>query len=297
MLQNAVLDIAIGLTLMYLVLSLLCTTVNEFIATITKMRAKNLQSSIEQLLDDPTLLKNFNDHGLIGGAHAASGGHPSYLDATTVAKALLGALDPSKPIPGYDDVKQAVLALPADSDIRDALLTALTEANGDLDKLRGLIANWFDSAMDRLSGAYKRYLKYISLAIGIIIAVALNADSLRVGRALWSDPALRSQVVSVSDQFIKSCGTACSDNSNTDASLKKVHQAVDSSEQTLRPLPIGWPETQPTDTDPSWWYVQKFFGLLVTGVALSLGAPFWFDLLSKFMNLRGSGAPPKKADA
>ena len=56
------------------------------------------------------------------------------------------------------------------------------------------LANWFDDAMDRIAGAYKRNLKKISLAIGIAVAVILNADPLRVGRALWADPSLRSQM-------------------------------------------------------------------------------------------------------
>jgi hypothetical protein len=31
---------------------------------------------------------------------------------------------------------------------------------------------------------------------------------------------------------------------------------------------------------------------LWTGLALSLGAPFWFDTLQKFMNVRGAGKKP-----
>src|SRR5437870_4444360 len=45
-----------------------------------------------------------------------------------------------------------------------------------------------------------------------------------------------------------------------------------------------------------WWSIQKLVGLLLTGLALSLGAPFWFDLLSKLINLRGAGAKPKRED-
>jgi hypothetical protein len=297
MLQNAVIDIAIGLMLMYLVLSLLCTSINEYIATIFKLRSNNLKSSIQDLIDHPDLLTHFYDHGLIDGQHDASGGHPSYFDSRTVASALIGALNPANPLPGYADVQTAVLALPPDSNIRGALLASLTEANGDMTRLRTSIATWFDNAMDRLSGSYKRDIKLISFAVGLIIAAGLNADSLRVGRALWSDPALRSQVTDVAGNYLKSCGNSCFENTDKQKGLENVKQAVDSSQQTLRPLPIGWPEPIPTDDKPAffWWFVQKFGGVVVTGVALSLGAPFWFDLLSKFMKLRGSGSPPDKA--
>ena len=68
-------------------------------------------------------------------------------------------------------------------------------------------------------------------------------------------------------------------------------------------LPLGWTLT-PNDPrripleysgwDFSGWLFFKFLGLLVSAFAVSLGAPFWFDLLSKFVNIRGAGVPPEK---
>ncbi len=43
--------------------------------------------------------------------------------------------------------------------------------------------------------------------------------------------------------------------------------------------------------------VIAFIGWLITAFAISLGAPFWFDLLNKFMQLRGSGPKPASAPA
>jgi lysozyme family protein len=40
----------------------------------------------------------------------------------------------------------------------------------------------------------------------------------------------------------------------------------------------------------------KVFGWVLTAVALSLGAPFWFDVLAKFMSIRGTGKKPKPAN-
>ena len=36
----------------------------------------------------------------------------------------------------------------------------------------------------------------------------------------------------------------------------------------------------------------SLFGWLLTGVAITLGAPFWFDVLGKVSNLRASGIKP-----
>lgn len=64
---NAVLDIAIGLVLMYLVLSLVCTVVNEFIATKLNLRSATLASALQQIIDNSALRGSFYNHGLIDG--------------------------------------------------------------------------------------------------------------------------------------------------------------------------------------------------------------------------------------
>ena len=53
-------------------------------------------------------------------------------------------------------------------------------------------------------------------------------------------------------------------------------------------LPIGWAkENRPT----GWGWGSKVFGIIVTAFALMLGAPFWFDTLSKLARLRATGNP------
>lgn len=39
---------------------------------------------------------------------------------------------------------------------------------------------------------------------------------------------------------------------------------------------------------------KSFIGILITAIAISLGAPFWFDLLSKIMKLRSTNTTEKK---
>ena len=117
---SGLLDIAISLVCMYLVLSLICTTINEFIATFFKLRAKWLASAIQALIDNPDLRSAFHKHGLIANAISASKGRDivdrteenaetaSYLDSRTFAMALLGSLDPSKPTPVIADIQELV---------------------------------------------------------------------------------------------------------------------------------------------------------------------------------------------
>jgi len=379
MLENAAIDVAIGLILMYLMLSLLCTVVNEYIATKLSLRSKSLASALEKLLDDGTLLTAFYNHGLIvgtkrtvatgtqsiagaaadvpgaarliavagaagrgvmrlmGSAPAAVApavqppavpdaktGHPSYLSGRTVALALIGSLTPNTPIPAIADITTAVQALPPASKIRGVLLSSLTEAQNNLTVLQNSIATWFDDAMDRLSGAYKRQIQWISMLVGLAVAIAFNADSFHVATTLWKDPDRRAAAVqmaeSVAKQSIAATGqqTPATGQPITDAQLK---EQVEKTESSLRSLPIGWscpanPQAAASTTTPKpdmtwedsakqYWEcahkqkisVLQFLGWLLTAAALSLGAPFWFDLLNQFINLRGAGTKPQRADA
>jgi hypothetical protein len=278
---NAILDIAIGLVLMYLVLSLIGTVINEFIATLADLRAKTLKGAVEKILDDPTLLSDFYNHGLIDSTNkAAAGDHAAYFSGKTFAMAVLGSLDPSKPIPGIADAKGDIEKMP-DSNIRDVLLAQLAVADGNLDTLRTGIAKYFDNSMDRVSGIYKQKLKWISLAVGLFIVALLNADSITVATALWKDPALRTQMV----ESAKSVTSELCKSKTEDGTAARL-SCLDNE---IRPLPLGW------DGWPAGWsWLSKVIGLLLSGLAVSLGAPFWFDLLSKFVNIRGAGPPPER---
>jgi len=209
------------------------------------------------------------------------------------------------------DVQSAVDKLPA-SHIRDVLLSTLTEASNDLDKLRTSIATWFDDSMERLSGAYKRQLKWISMLTGLLVAVAFNADSFNVVTTLWRDQGRRASVVAVATKAAQD--PAPKTGESVDES--KLRDTVDTTERTLRSLPIGWncvikgptaaSARTPEEVALGYWDCAKtklpdvrliqILGWMLTAAALTLGAPFWFDLLQKFVNIRGAGSKPKRED-
>jgi hypothetical protein len=290
--MNAMVDVALGLILMYLVLSLVCTALNEVIAGVLKLRANALRAGLEQLIDDPQVLATFDDHGLIAGLRAAlKGRDPSYLSGRTFAAALIDSLDPKKPLLALDEVRQAVERLPT-SNIKDAILGAFTEGTRSIEQLRANVATWFDDTMDRLSGAYKRKLQVISFFVGLAVAVALNADSWTVASSLWSDSAMRGQVAAAAGDLVRQSGT-----DGSAAAADKLGGDLKTLREKLQPLPIGWTES-PGRADYAWireWdgWLSKALGWLFTAFAITLGAPFWFDLLSRFVQLRSSGDKPK----
>lgn len=288
--SSAVIDVCIGVILLYLILSLVCTTVNEVIAQMLSLRAKTLASGIERLIDDHDLREAFRQSGFIDGTHAISKGLPSYVSSRAVAAALIDTVDPANSGHAVTDLIETIKKLP-DSNIRDVLLAAATKAGNDVTKIHDDVARWFDDAMDRLSGVYKRYLQVLSLAVGLLLAVGLNADTISVVNSLWSDATLRAGLVQIADK-------ATNGQANVDTMSSSMSR-LPAIEASLRPFPIGWPAVMASADggrtgSPMAW-AAKILGLLITTLAISLGAPFWFDLLSKFMNIRTTGAKPDKA--
>lgn len=300
MFGSEMLEVAIGVVFVYLLLSLLCSVLSEEIARVLAMRSGNLEAGIRNLLNDPSgqgLAGRFYGHPLIKGL-ARKGwfdrrlgreGRPSYIPSRKFALALMDIVAPADPNAnprGFNDVRGAVAEL-SDGEIKKALLVLLDEAEGDLKKARENIENWFDDAMDRVAGWYKRKAQLIISMIGLLITVALNADTFMIANSLWGDTVLRASIVAAAEE------TAKKGLNESDSPLTDVGELQDQLQQFG--LPIGW--LKPSDdyedpreppSDPLGWF-YKIFGLLVTAVAISLGAPFWFDLLNKIINLRGAG--------
>jgi hypothetical protein len=160
------------------------------------------------------------------------------------------------------------------------LLALDAEARGQRIELS--IQQWFDDTMQRVSGWYKRRIQIWLILIALVVTTAVGADTLALASSLWHDNTLRESVVAVAQQTAKQ-GSGGSGN--------PVSRIVDVQSQvsSLR-LPLGW-AVLPHDLRS---LLSRILGLLLTAAALTLGAPFWFDLLNKVANLRAAG--PKPAD-
>src|SRR5437764_6597955 len=89
-----ILDVAIGISFVYLLLALICTTINEMIAGWKKSRAKFLDEGITRLLgDDKALKESLYQHPLIRSlARSDEKVCASYISNTNIATALMDVL-------------------------------------------------------------------------------------------------------------------------------------------------------------------------------------------------------------
>jgi hypothetical protein len=223
MFGSDILDVAIGLVFVYLMLSLICSVLSEWIAALFSMRSKNLEEGIRNLLKNSAsdngaeaepLADSFYNHALISGLYRPGlldrlfnrpgAGRPSYIHSRTFALALLDVVAPSE-LTGAQtvgDIRQAVENLPSGR-AREALLALINNAQGDVRAVRQNIENWFNDSMDRVSGWYKRKSQIIILCLSLVTAAVANADSVVIVNTLRHNPALRASAVAAAEAYVK----------------------------------------------------------------------------------------------
>jgi hypothetical protein len=167
---------------------------------------------------------------------------------------------------------------------------ALHQRADDVQHFETLAEQWYDDSMERVSGWYKRRAQVMIWALGLVLALVMNVDTVRIGRALWNDKPVRDAVVQQARRVALTTENAPKVQGGT--SIEKAANSVGKLEKLK--VPMGWSHDWPPK---GWGWFSKLLGVLLTGAALSLGAPFWFDLLSKLARLRSSGAPPPATKA
>ena len=273
MLGSTVLEVAIGLTFCYGTVALIVTTLQEALAAAFRLRANTLLAGIKSMLNDPQfdgLARAVYAHPLVnphadGSAPDERGlrARPSYIEPAHFAIALVDSLWKT---PGdFVQLASAIDAIP-DPQLRQALQGLYGRAR-DLQQFQDMLAGWFDSAMARMSGAYKRSQLLISLLLALLLAILLNIDSIHLFRTLWQQPALAAHL--------------------HDAPGALDPAAIDA----LMKLPIGWTSFPPVFSAE---FALQVAGWLMTASTALFGAPFWFDLMQRVVRMRSSGIKPEE---
>ena len=330
MFGSSVLDIGIGMIFVYLMVSLMCTAANEALASLFSWRANNLMDGIRNLLDGPNpesseWAKKFYDHPLIQGL-SKQGQKPSYIPSRTFALALTDLVLPGAGAHAStaQELRDAIAASPAGAGLKQVLRLLVDEAErsshaGRALRLEGLldiqkldtvfnqtqqhIEIWFNNSMERVSGWYKRRAQAWTIGIAVGLTVALNVDSILIAQRFARDAALRAAIVAQAELMVQQ-PAAVVVSSTPGAGTPPVNPVQDTTAraQLLQDrigelktvgIPLGWPD--PDGSRGGWsWLLLKALGLLLTAGAASLGAPFWFDILNRFMSVRSAGKAPEE---
>jgi hypothetical protein len=294
MFDFAALDVAIGLIFVYLVLSLVCSALNETISSIFSWRAKFLREGVANLLDPENeaqgreLMEKLYRHPLVNAlirpvSRRGRARYPSYIPSQTFMAALLD-IDARG---SARDVEKAIAAIPS-AQVRGALTALLRSVQGDVRAFQRSAERWFDDAMERVSGWYRRRVQLMMWLLAAGLVLALNVDTVRIAQELWDDKSVRAAVIARAE-------SATSQAQQPD--VRRIAEDVSALEELE--IPLGWASESRPGGFGDWFaaIALKTLGLLLTAAALTLGAPFWFDTLSKIARIRSAGAPPPASDA
>lgn len=304
-------NIFIGMCLVFASVALLVSTVTEGLASLLKLRSSTLLDGLKSMLNAQTpsilrrllppmrmnlapsvddgmtganLLRGLLNHAAINSlgpgddAQKSANRAPSYIEPAHFAAALIDVLCPPAADGTRPSLADAIAGI-KDDQLKQLLQGIYARSNGDFQKVRQNVASWFDASMDRVGGDYKRYIQLWNFLIGLGIAALFNIDAIAIIHALLTNPALTaSATLAVTD----------------------YKQLPDLSTIQGYGLPIGWTMLSPGSLceipglvwSEVWAHPTHLVGWFVMAIASLFGAPFWFDTLQRFVQLRGTGDRP-----
>lgn len=288
MFNSSILDVVIGLVFCFASVALLVSAVNEAIASALKLRHKALFTGIKKILNDPQgagLVAKLYNHALISPLAPGQPAIPErrkYCPRTPLRRLLRERWSTSfRSWPGDIVSVTSAVETVTDPQLKQLLRGFLVRANGSLDVLENQIADWFDT-----------------FALGLAAAAAFNIDSFYLLSQLSARPSMAAAISNpgMAANVSLAAGLAAAGPAsapwNADAGAKAF--PVEDWMDTLHALPVGWNNgrSMPNISEGLGFYVFFIFGLLVTASSAVFGAPFWFDLLQRLVQVRGTRTKP-----
>lgn len=324
-----ILDLVAGMIFIFFLLSVISSSVVEAFMTMSGARSKMLKQWLEGIFDktipgtDKTLGQSIMDHCSITGL-SGKGKSPSYIDAKNFVSVFIEKVtyNPNDPLSVASDFKSMMdrikespiitdelkrVLLGYATEVNDAYASMSEKTTGEIELFRNKVAHWFDSSMDRVSGTLKKkWLQPFTFCIGVVITLFMNADSIAIARYLYTNKDAQQSLAALAysaptnaeykkqvekwEAIRKDTPTDTVTIDQIQADLSNIKKTFDDAKaQMPLGLPLGW-ENAHFGKDNA---LSKVAGWILTIFAIFMGAPFWFDMLNKISNLRGSGPKPE----
>ena len=301
-----VIEFALGLMLVYYITSLIVSSVTGWFLELLDFRARDLEQGLRELLrqgfDDATLAAD--SEGAIDTAvellferlykdaqvkslkpmySSLLGKIGQVLAGVPLLKRLIGNSQHSVgeiPTKNFSQALSAVLTwvenMPdSENEVRDLVKDSffIKQIDEQVKSSVETAETWFNGKMKEVSRLYEVHAKRIAALTALVVVVGLNLDSIAIGVHLWRQPSLR-----VSQQL---------------ASLDDLQdQSREELETALMELniPMLW-VWDPNLKTRSWLQqneltnagqlFSKAGGLILSWWAVSLGAPFWYQIIKR----------------
>jgi hypothetical protein len=320
------LDVLIGLVVVILALSMTVTVVTQALTAIANSRGRHLRRGLADLLQqlDPGLTAAISKeiagglltHPLVSGSRTPVGvdgkvawfrtltGGPRFGNVihreefTTLLMALAGGQGSTRLPEGARTALATALANNEVADPAGALATIRAFAL-DLERAQPALAHaarqnlailhaapsplvarinsWFDQTMDRTSQRFTASTRALTFAGAFLVAFGLQVDTPSLMNRLAMDDQMRAAFVAQASAVAATAGTPPAGQQ----AAEQRYRAFLAEHGVIRlPSHDGYAE--------GFNSLSALFGMLVTALLLSLGAPFWYSMLGKLLQLRSA---------
>ena len=314
------LDVLIGATTVLLIFSMAVTVITQAISNLLGRRGKHLMSGLADLIQQlgiperevsETIAKAVLTHPMIADGKGnlgtvihreeftkllmdlAGGSGVATLENEAKAKllAMLNQGGISDPEQTLKNVRAMAMQLEASnpelaSDVRQAQ-ALMHEATSDY---VARVNSWFDQTIDRVSQRFTQYTHWITIAVSLVVVLAVQVDIIAVVDRLSIDDQFRNTVVSsaVKDFSQK---TAPQTDTNLGSAPGKSAAAPNVAPGPYYDL-LSKAGLITLPTNGSWFRQledpRKYPGMVLSILLISLGAPFWYGILKNLLGLRST---------
>jgi hypothetical protein len=282
------LDVFLSLVTIYIVLALTVSALTEIITRLVSLRSIGLKSGIRSILQDPNVkglsdeTKRFWNSGIIKSATDGDSS-PNSLDALTFATATLvtAGMDVAR---NAGQAKTMIANAPINSHLKDVLSGLADRSVSRGTTLHDELAQHFDATMEKIGRWYRHWTQSIAFVLAVVFTVYVNANTLELLHQLTAQPASRLELAKIQSNL----STDPADHARAVSNLKDLDAIITTDT-------LGGKTLRPEFTDAPF---RTILGLLITILAVSLGAPFWFDVLARISpKAIGADRPPSSVSS
>jgi hypothetical protein len=332
MISSPMLDVIISMIFIYFLFSTLTSSLEELWASYYKNRGETLKKAIQKILNDPLnkhfgdLLYMHPAIDILGESNKRK---PAYIEGHNFATTLIELISSEAHQVNYKqdeatgkmtfEIKQAESSLIERfkagvdqlrySDLTVLLYTFLQQYDTKIkgtqeftqemdEKLISNIEKWYNSYMDRVTGWYKKDVKKNIFLKSIIVALLFNVNFFIILKTVYTNTSLQGAATAGASALVQEK----KDTISTELAKKEINKLYEIG------LPVGWNMAGLKDTTATFninfipaihqqiktsgGYTYSIIGWLISAMIISFGAPFWFDVLKKLVNVRNGGLKP-----
>ncbi len=315
-----IIEVAISLVVIFFLMSTLVSFIYEIIALVFSSRGKVLKNSLKLLLNE-----NKKGAGIIDSMYESAHIYklrifkklnrsqylPAHISPESFANALFEHINGGHLTEEISQFKQKVLLI-KNNFLQQKLLTLIAELDTGKQNMAGIkenIMKWFDDYMKTVTEVYKLRSKVIVCILSAIICVGMNLDTITLTEYFWKNKEKREMMVGFAERLneeafkldsLQAKNVIDTNKSSTNriavtndqrikrilAENKKIMDTLNKFELPIYAKQYTIETSQIKGFEWGWYILIKLFGLSITTFCLTLGAPYWYQMMQNLIQVK-----------